>query len=279
MPPIEPKLSAQGRALLDAGRAADAVEVLRRAVASGEEPALDLLARAYLDNGSWAAAAEWLGALVEGGRPRFAGRLGVARAGLGDANGAEDAFRTALENGEIAAANDLGILLRDQNRFGEAVQVLTRAAEQGDRQAPDNLVALHLEAGDLPAAIEVAERWVADDRPETLTALAEVRAAARRDDEADELHRRACELGGLRAHTAYGTFLLTSRGDVDRAEREFRDAVRHNESGSSFALAQFLVDTGRPDEARPHLQVGVDHGDRAAVAALAELDGEDLSDD
>ena len=272
-------LSAQGRALLDAGRSADAVEVLRRAVASGEEPAPDLLARAYLDNGSWVAAADWLGALVESGRVEFAGRLGVALAELGDAAGAEDAFRAAVEYGELAAANDLAILLRDQNRFGEAVQMLTRAAEQGDRQAPDNLTALHLEAGDLPAAIEVAERWVSDDRPDAVVALADVRAAARRDDEADELYRRAAHLGALRAHTAYGTFLLTSGGDVDGAEREFRAAVWHNESGSSYALAQFLIDTGRPDEARSHLQVGIDHGDRNALQALAELDGEDLTDD
>jgi hypothetical protein len=55
--------------------------------------------------------------------------------------------------------------------------------------------------------------------------------------------------------------------------------VWHNESGSSYALAQFLIDTGRPDEARSHLQVGIDHGDRNALEALAELDGEDLSDD
>ncbi|NMH99811.1 tetratricopeptide repeat protein [Pseudonocardia acidicola] len=272
-------LSQQGRDLLNRELAFEAVEVLRHAVAAAEPSAPDLLARAYLDSGSWHAAAEWLGQLVERGRVEFAGRLGVALAELGHKDRAEDALRLALQHGELAAANDLALLLRDEGRSGEAIQVLTRAADAGDALAPDNLVAFHLESGDLRAAIAAAERYVDDARPDTVVALADARAAAGRDDEAEELYRRAGALGAVRAHTAYAGFLLDGRGDAAGAEREFREARRHREPGSAYALGQFLLDDGRPEEAREHLVVGANAGDRNAARALAELDGEDPTDD
>jgi hypothetical protein len=272
-------LSAEGAALLDAGHPLDAVEVLRRGVAAGESSAPDLLVRAYLDSGSWHAAADWLGPLVAQGHVRFAGRLGVALAEIGDRARAEDALRLAVESGEQVAANDLAILLRDGNRFREAVQVLVRAAEAGDGQAGANLVELHLEAGDLGSAAEAAERYVDERLPDTVVALADVRALQDRPGAAEVHYRRAGELGALRAHTAYGQFLLVSRQDVAGAEREYREAQRHAEPDWAYTLGRFLLDEGRGEEARGYLQVAVDEGDRAAVDALAELDGEDPTDD
>lgn len=275
---IEPQ-SAEGAALLDAGRPLDAVEVLRQGVATGEAAAPDLLARAYLDSGSWLAATEWLGPLVEQGHVRFAGRLGVALAELGHAERAEVALRIAVDSGELAAANDLAILLRDGGRLAEAVQILMRVSDAGEAQAPANLVALHLEVGDLVAAVAAAERYAREDRPDTLVALADVRALQARDDEAEVLYRRAEELAGLRSHTAYGQFLLAVRGDRAGAERRFRQAEHRAEPGWAYTLGRFLLDDGRPEEAREYLQLAVDGGDRVAGQALAELDGEDLADD
>lgn len=270
---VEP-LAAEGAALLRAGRPLEAVDVLRQAVASGEASAPDLLVRAYLDSGSWHAAAEWLGPLVEQGHVRFAGRLGVALAELGDRERAEEALRLAVAHGELAAANDLGILLRDGERLGEAVQVLARAAAEGDPQAPANLVAVHLEDGDVTAAAEAAEAYHDVTRPDTVLALAEVRAAQGRQVDAEALYVQAGRLGALRAHTAYGQFLLTARGDVDGAEREFAEARRHAEPGWAYTMGRFLLDVGRPDEARAFLQVAADSGDRIAADTLVELDGD-----
>jgi TPR repeat protein len=272
-------LSEEGRELLALGRPLDAVDVLRQAVAAGEPAGADLLVQAYLDSGSWHAAAEWLAPLVEQGHVRFAGRLGVALAEIGDAVRAETALRLAVDSGELAASNDLAILLRDGSRLGEAIHVLRRAAEEGDGQAPANLVELHLEDGDLGAAIEVAEHYADEQRPETVVALADVRAQQRKLEEADQLYRRAAELGALRAHTAYGQFRLTDCADPAGAEREFRLAERHNEPGWAYLLGRFLVDDGRPDEARYYLRIAAGWGDRAALAALDELDGEDPTDD
>jgi Flp pilus assembly protein TadD len=95
--------------------------------------------------------------------------------------------------------------------------------------------------------------------------------------DADRLYRRAGELGALRAHTAYGQFLI-GRGDPEAAEREFREAERLAEPGWAFALGRFLVDEGRVDEARQYLQIAVDEGDQEALAALAELDGVDVDE-
>jgi tetratricopeptide (TPR) repeat protein len=272
-------LTATGLALLEAGRADEAVDVLRHAIAAGEPDAADVLARAYLDAGDWHAAADHLGRLVAQGQVRFAGRLGAALAEIGDTDRAEAAFRLALDHGEQAACNDLAILLAQEGRIDEAVLHLERGAGAGDTQAAANLVELLFESGDLGAATRAAERYADERRPDTLVALADVRAAAGRTDEAEALYRRAGDLGALRAHSAYGAFLATVRADPAGAERELREAGRHAEPGWEFALGRFLVDTGRWAEARPYVAVAAARGDDDAVTLLAEVDGEDPYDD
>src|SRR5690606_24909546 len=127
----------------------------------------------------------------------------------------------------VPAANDLAILLRDEGRMVEAVNLLVEAAAAGDQLAAANVVALHLEAGDLAAAAAAAERYASERQPDTVLALAEVRAQQGRHGEAHDLYRRAGELRALRAHTAYGQFL--SGADPGAAEREFREGERLGE--------------------------------------------------
>jgi tetratricopeptide (TPR) repeat protein len=272
------RLCATGVALLEAGRFDEAVDVLRHAVATAEPGADDLLARAYLDGGDWSSAAEHLNRLVAQGQVQFAGRLGIALAEIGDADRAEAAFRLALRNGELGATNDLAILLARKGRVAEADLLLRRAADAGDSQAAANLVELLHESGDLQGAIRVAERYADESRPDTVVALADVRAAAGRADEAEELYRRAATLGALRAHSAYGGFLL-ALGDTVAAERELREAGRNDEPGWQFGLGRFLVDEGRASEARPYVAAAAALGDDDAVTLLAEIDGEDPFDD
>ena len=273
------RLSAAGAALLEAGRVDEAVELLQHAVAAAEPGADDLLVRAYLDHGDRYAAVDLLSRLVAHGHVRFAGRFGIALAEVGDVDRAEEAFRLALEHGELAACNDFAILLTQQNRFHEAAPLLRRAADAGDPQAAANLVELLFGSGDLRAALQVAERYADENRPDTVVALADVRAAYGRVDEAENLYRRAAVLGALRAHSAYGSFLLSVRGDAAAAEREFQEAARHDEPGWEFTLGRFLVDDGRPAEARPYIAAAATLGDDEAVTLLAEIDGEDPYDD
>jgi Tetratricopeptide repeat len=270
--------STEGAALIDAGYPLDAVELLRQAVAAGEPSGPDLLVRAYLESGSWHAAAEWLTPLVAAGHRRFAGRLGMALAEIGDRDRAEEMLRLAVESGDLTAANDLAILLRDDDRANEAVHVLVQAADAGEPYAGANLVELHLDAGNLLAAVETAERYLSESRPETLVALAEVRTQQGHLDEAERLYRRAGQLGASRAHIAYGRFLHLVRGDWANAERELREAERRAEPGWAYALGRFLLDDGRSDEARGYLQLAADAGDNSAAEALIELDGDPTDD-
>ncbi len=278
-PPPDGPLSRAGAELLDDDRPGEAVEVLRRAVAAGEPGARDLLARAYLDSGDWQGCIEWLGPYVAQGHVEFAGRLGVAYASQGDLDNAEAALRLAVDNGEAVAANDLAILLRDTDRMAEAVHVLRHAAEVGDEQAPANLVAVYLEAGDLTAAVAAAERYADEARPDTIVALGDVRAAQGKPEAAEKAYLRAIQLGGVRAHTAYGQLLLSAHGDPGRAEEQFRLAWRHNEPGWPYTLGRFLIDDGRPAEAREFLQAAAGWGDRDASELLDEIDGVDPADD
>ena len=279
MAPTPGALTAQGSAFLDAGDPHAAVEVLRRAVAAGEPTAPDLLIRAYLESGHWHCVIDWLGPLVEQGAVQYAARLGVALAESGDVERAEAAFRRAVDAGEIAAANDLAILLHRQNRLAEAVRLLSDAAEAGDPQAGANLSSLLLEAGELGPADRAAQQWLDEARPDTLVALGDVRAAQGRDADAEQLYRRAIELGAVRAHTAYAGFLLDVRGNPGAAERELRAAAERGEPGWAANLGQFLLDDGRPDEAHDYLEVALDRGDESVEVALAEAAGEDPYED
>jgi Flp pilus assembly protein TadD len=273
--PAPEDLAVLGASLLAQGRAVEAVEVLRQAVAGGDPSAPDLLVRAYFDSGNWRAAADWLGLLVEQGHRRFAGRLGVALVQVGERDRAEAALRLALEAGEVTAVNDLAILLRDEGRLPEALRLLADAAATGDQLAAANLAELQLEAGDVAGAEAAAEAHVSERMPDTVLALADVRMQQGRHDDAERLYRRAAELRALRGRTAYGLFLLDVRGDVAGAERELREAERQAEPGSPYVLGRFLLDEGRGEEARPYLQAAVDEGEPGALEALAELDGVD----
>lgn len=272
-------LSREGQAFLDDGDAEAAVEVLRRAVAAGEPEAPDLLIRAYLDTGHWHCVVDWLGPLVEQGAVHHAGQLGVALAEVGDAEGAEEAFRVAIAAGQVAAANDLAILLRDHDQLVEAVRLLSDAAEQGDPQAGANLSSVLLEAGEVLQAEKAAQRYLADSRPDTYTALADVRTAQGVEGEAEDLYKRAIELGAVRAHTAYASFLLDVRGDAEAAEDELRAAAAAREPGWAATLGRFLLADGRPEEAREYLVLAQDRGDDSVERDIAEADGEDPYDD
>lgn len=276
-------LCAQAERLLDGAedRHGEAIVLLRRAVAAGERGAAPLLARAYLERGMRSEAIHLLTPLVNGGRTEFAGPLGDALAGVGDHEAAEGAYRLAISAGDIGVANDLAVLLSDRGRIAEAVRLLERAIQAGDELAPMTIVGVQLMLPDgLHAATVTAEQLADEARPNTLIALAHVRATARRYDEAEQLYRRATELGGHRAHIHLGWFLQDVRGDVVAAEREYRSARGVQEPGSALALGRFMLENDRRAEARSYLELSALWGDQEAAALVeTELDGVDPTDD
>lgn len=258
----------------DADLHADRVALLRRALASGEPDAAGLLATTHLERGDRRAAVEVLHPAVHGrDHAELAGLLGETLADLGDHDAAEDAFLVGVGLGDPGTLNDYGVYLRSRGRTQEAAHVLDRAARAGDDLAPLNLVSLHLEELDDPeTATAIAERYADDDHPTNLIALAEVRLAAGRVDDAEELHRRAVELGGTCAHLWYGWFLLDRRDDPDGCERELRAAHDAGEAGAAVGLARFLHDAGRHDDALPLFLEAAMAGDAEAADVLEDND-------
>lgn len=244
--------------------------LLRRALASGEPSAPGLLAWAHLDRGARREAVEVLEpAVMTHGRGELAGLLGETLAAMGDHEGAEEAFLVGLAADDPGAMNDYGVFLRGRGRTQEALYLLDRAARAGDDLAALNLVALHLEELEDPdTATDLAERFHDESRPSTLIALADVRLARGREDEAETLYRRATELGGACAHIYYGWFLQDRRDDLERAEEHLRHAWDVGETGAAYHLGRFLFDTDRADEAQVWFEEAAYRGDRDAEAVL-----------
>jgi hypothetical protein len=69
------------------------------------------------------------------------------------------------------------------------------------------------------------------------------------------------------------------RGDAEAAERELRAAGESGEPGWAANLGRFLLDEGRPDEAREYLEVALARGDESVEVVLAEAAGEDPYED
>ena len=271
--------SAEGAALIEAGYPLDAVELLRQAVAAGEPSAPDLLVRAYLESGSWHAAAEWLSPLVATGHVRFAGPLGLALVEIGDRDRAEEMLRLAIDSGDLSAANDLAILLRDADRAGEAVHVLVQAGRRG------RAVRRRQPGGAAPGGGQPAGR---DRRRPSGTPTRAARRPWSRwprcgPSRTTWTRRSACTGGPASSGRCARTpptagSCSRSRGDWAGAEREFREAERRAEPGWAYTLGRFLLDDGRPDEARGYLQLAAEAGDNTAAETLIELDGDPTDD-
>ena len=211
---------------------------------------------------------------------RFAGRLGIALARVGDIDRAEEAFLLALDHGELAACNDYAILLTQESRFNEAVPLLRRAADAGDPQAAANLVELLFEYGDLRAALQIAERYADESRPDTVVALALVRAASRpggRGRGALPAGRRSWARCGHTARTARSC----SRCGATRRRpsgSSGRPPGTTSTAGSSRWASSWSTTAVRWRPARTSPSAAA-LGDDEAVRLLAEIDGEDPYDD
>jgi Tfp pilus assembly protein PilF len=190
---------------------------------------------------------------------------------VGDAKTSDRAYRAAVDSGDLSALNDYGIFLGEQGRYRESVEILRRACDFGDVLAPGNLVTTYAEdLGDLPAAIEVGERYADPGRPSVYRALAAAYAQTGQLDTAGELFRRAIETGAPKAHQAYARFLWHEVNDPAAAEQQFWLAFEADEPGWSVGLGELLIELGRREEARAVLERGTEWGDLDARALLEE---------
>lgn len=266
-------LSRRGSDLLDGGTGRRpyerAIEVLEQAVAAGEPAAARLLARGYLERGRLIEAQELLGPLVAAGRDDLADVLADVLADLGMTSDAESAYLLAVAGGDSKAMNNFALFLAEQGRLDEAVTMFERAVELDDTLAPANLARTHLhDRRDVAAALAVAERHLDPAKPTTYCALAEVYAELGRQDEAEQLLRKAIDLEAQQAHIDYAKFLHRHRNDLVAAEREYRLAGELDEPAAGYHLGAFLLDHGDEDEAADVLEQAASWGDLDARRLL-----------
>src|SRR5690242_2797643 len=107
----EESLTERGAELRDAERHAEAIPVLRQAVARGEPDAPRLLALALIELDDRPAARQVLSDAVDQGRVDLAGLLGDVADDLNDTELAERAYQLAIDSGDPKAPNDYGVFL------------------------------------------------------------------------------------------------------------------------------------------------------------------------
>ena len=219
--------SAEGAALIEPVTRWTRWTCSARPSPAGEPSGPDLLVRAYLESGNWHAAVEWLTPLVAAGHVRFAGALGHGAGrdrGPGPGRGDAAAGRRLRRPG----ARPTTWRSCSATRTGPA----RRCTCWRGRPTP---------ASRTPDPTWSSCTW----RPATCRQRSRspnatpTRAARRRRSpwprcaagRATPTRPSACtagpcELGALRAHTAYGQFLQHVREDWAGAEREFREAER-----------------------------------------------------
>jgi tetratricopeptide (TPR) repeat protein len=264
-----------GRALRDQGRAAEAEESFRQALALEEEGGatavsrgitMHELGRALLDQGLAAEGEESFRralALAEEGGATAVSRgitmhgLGLALQDQGRAVEAEETFRRSLALREVGGAtavsrgitmHELGRALRDQGRVAEAEESFRRALALKE-EGGDTAVSRGITMGELGRAL-----------------LDQGRAA-----EAEETFRRALALGEEGGDTAVSRSItmemlgraLLDQGRAAEAEETFRRALALGEEGGDTAvslgitmdnLGRALRDQGLVEEAEEALR-------------------------
>jgi len=175
----------------------------------------------------------------------------------------------------IARAGGPWALAHDLRRFGEAMELLpTRHADAAFRAATEGIAEARA-AGDLPAAIELARGWAAQDLsdPRAALHLGNLLSEAGQRDAGRRWHRRAFERApddpDIRGNYATG---LTVDGDLARGTAMLREVVAYREAraeGCRVYPHESDWDTSWGQAALNAAWSDLDAGDPAAAVAEA----------
>jgi tetratricopeptide (TPR) repeat protein len=203
-----------------------------------------------------------------------------------------------------------GEALEEADRGPEAAAIYERLVSEGWLHGYHALAWYRYERGDHDSAIELLERYLADDdEPDddtryvqgvlghwllhagrsdeaelmllrgqndyesARTDLATLLRSRGRDDEAEEVLRRGVEAGETQSYLPLAN-LLDESGRSDEAERLYRLGFALGDAHSAFNLHLLLERQARP-EAADWLKRAADGGDHVALARLTEIDGID----
>ncbi|MBT2226003.1 lipopolysaccharide assembly protein LapB [Nonomuraea sp. NEAU-A123] len=204
----------------------------------------------------------WVRRAVAAGSTHAMRRLGAWR-GRQDPAEQEQLYLRAAEAGDRVAFSLLAHLYDEQGRRPEAEVWLRRATERGfDWSLSPRLALLLAMRGADDEALEVCLR--SDDPGGEVCQLADSLAEEGLREAADRWMRDAYDLGSGSAAVHYAE-RQERDGDLAGAERLYR------ESGSAWALVDFLERRGRVAEARSML---AEKGDSERLAAFLERHGD-----
>ncbi|MEX2114430.1 MAG: tetratricopeptide repeat protein [Pirellulales bacterium] len=194
----------------------------------------------------------------------------------GNVNGAIESYQRALacsQTGQAVVARRLVRLLSAQKRFAEADEALKYVGDIGSTD-PLNAVLRQtmLAKGDIPKALELAEKDVAEDptNPASQIGLAQVLEQAGRPEEAEAAYRKAVEVGPNLPQT---WILLVRNLVANKKTPEATEVIRKATpvlESNVTALAQLHELVGDKPEAERYYQAAVD-ANRSDVAPLRQL--------
>jgi TPR repeat protein len=177
-----------------------------------------------------------------------------------------------VATGDARAGLEYGEALEAADRGSEAAAVYERLVAERWLHGYPALAWFRYERGDHDSAIELLERYLADDEePDDYThhiegVLGHWLRHAERPDEAEPLLRRGQDAyPSARADLAH---VLRSRGGDREAEEVLRRGVAAGEVESYLPLADLLDESGRTDEADRLYRLGYALGDAHAAYNL-----------
>ncbi|HTX60474.1 MAG TPA: tetratricopeptide repeat protein [Verrucomicrobiae bacterium] len=163
----------------------------------------------------------------------------------------------AKDPGDKESHNRLGVVYATENRIDDAIREFDEALPGTD--SVDDLVAMHVRKGDLPA-YEAQMRRLAADQPTDADIQAEmgqVLAALHKPGEAIGFYERALDsdTSSLTAHNGLGLAYLELHDYAD-AERQFKAclAIDADNYSCNDNVAATYLESGRYDDALPVLR-------------------------
>ncbi|MFE7272759.1 hypothetical protein [Streptomyces sp. NPDC057623] len=275
-----------GRAADERGDLPEAERWWRVAAEAGNLEAANQLGVLLSTRGERTEGATWYAKGAEGGHEVAMFNLAEWLSGKGDVEGAKDWHRRAGEAGRAESFNNLGLLLRREGDLTAAEAALRRAAEAGDVKGRLNLIDLLIGEGRPDEARPLVLELFGDDEDsgkEILEFVESVRHAGRLHV-ARTIMRWAAETGRPDAAHNVGTYyyaegeheeaerwwrvaapeipssaynvgsLLAERGAHEEAASWWRRAAEAGHQEASLRLADWLIESGEPDEAERRLR-------------------------
>jgi uncharacterized protein len=199
-----------------------------------------------------------------------AAELGVLLEEMLDLEGAEAAYERAMEEDIADAAFNLGLLRKDRDDDAGAEEALRRAAQLGHGEAASNLGVLLAMRDDFTGAETAFRQAMENGVLEGAVNLGRLMEQQGRPKEAEDCYRRAAAQGDLGAAVALARLLL-SRGERQEARQGLLAAAGAGGTDEALLFAVVLEESGDVDGAERCYREAMDRGIGVAAYELGRM--------